>query len=227
MSDNFDNRRIPGAFRYNETPNNLFVYEKEYALAHCISADFSLGIGIARSFNARYGTRADLKSIYGSNVLRFWQGHGFCLISNDGHVFNLVVKGYENQRATYETVREALVDMREAALKRFSVDNADKLVSEIQVDFTLLGDTEEYKQYRGLEKILMYDTVRVYDPTLDLDEKLRVKAFSWDAVNERYDSVTLSNAAGGPSASVGGYSIVNGSIKLDKLSADAIAKLKS
>lgn len=117
MSDNFDNRRIPGAFRYNETPNNLFVYEKEYALAHCISADFSLGIGIARSFNARYGTRADLKSIYGSNVLRFWQGHGFCLISNDGHVFNLVVKGYENQRATYETVREALVDMREAALK--------------------------------------------------------------------------------------------------------------
>ena len=135
--------------------------------------------------------------------------------------------GDEDAEGTPYTVATLRAHMREAALKRFSVDNADKLVSEIQVDFTLLGDTEEYKQYRGLEKILMYDTVRVYDPTLDLDEKLRVKAFSWDAVNERYDSVTLSNAAGGPSASVGGYSIVNGSIKLDKLSADAIAKLKS
>ena len=117
MSDNFDNRRLPEAFRYNETPVNLFIYEEDYALAHCISADFTLGEGIARSFNARYGTRADLRSTYGDNVLRFWQGKGFCLLSNDGHVFNLVVKGYEHQRASYQTLREALIDMRETAKK--------------------------------------------------------------------------------------------------------------
>lgn len=37
-----------------EVNKDLFTVSKDYALAHCISADFKLGAGIAKEFDKRF-----------------------------------------------------------------------------------------------------------------------------------------------------------------------------
>ena len=79
MMNELPEHRIEGG-QINETPGNLFDYENDYALAHCISADFALGAGIAKYFQARYGTRDELRQTCFSHV---WNGHGYCLVTNN------------------------------------------------------------------------------------------------------------------------------------------------
>ena len=43
-----------------EVKQNLFSISKDYALAHCISADYALGAGIAREF-AKRGVKQQLE----------------------------------------------------------------------------------------------------------------------------------------------------------------------
>ena len=101
---------IPGG-QINETPGNLFDYENDYALAHCISADFALGAGIAKYFQARYGTRDELRQRFA----HVWNGYGYCLMTNNNHVFNLVTKNRYFEKPTLLTMRESLMDMRRIA----------------------------------------------------------------------------------------------------------------
>lgn len=99
----------------NETPGNLFDYEGECALAHCISADFAFDAGVGQFFQSRYSTRDDLRRRFPHYQ---WQGHGDCLISNDGNVINLVTKNKVYEKPTLANMREALVSMREVCLER-------------------------------------------------------------------------------------------------------------
>ena len=46
--------------KYLEIRDDLFKYDKEYYLVHCISRDFALGAGIAKEFNKRYSMREKL-----------------------------------------------------------------------------------------------------------------------------------------------------------------------
>lgn len=40
-----------------EVKKDLFTVSDDYALAHCISADFALGAGIAKEFDRRFDAR--------------------------------------------------------------------------------------------------------------------------------------------------------------------------
>ena len=40
-----------------EIKKDLFTMPNDYALAHCISADFALGAGIAKEFDKRFDAR--------------------------------------------------------------------------------------------------------------------------------------------------------------------------
>ncbi len=103
-------QKIAGG-QINETPGNLFDYDKEYALAHCISADFALGAGIAKLFQARYSTRDELRQRFPHH----WTGQGYCLVTNNNHVFNLVTKNRYFEKPTLRTVEAALAHMKEIA----------------------------------------------------------------------------------------------------------------
>ena len=121
----------------------------------------------------------------------------------------------------------ALLDhMRDMAARRFSADDADKVEIEIDVDFTLLGDTAEYAPYRALQKLYIYDTIHVTDEITGLDVSLQVASYTWDAVLERYQRITLGSVHRRADADVSGYNLVNGSIRYNKLSDDTIAKIK-
>lgn len=90
---------------YREIYGDLFQVDGKYYLAHCISADFALGKGIAVEFNKRF----DMKRKLNNQFLVNGDFPTCCMIDN---VFNLVTKEKYWHKPTYQTLRGALVDMR-------------------------------------------------------------------------------------------------------------------
>ena len=101
-------------FSYNEIKGNLFDYEGSYALAQWISADFDCSRGIAALMESRSKVSRSLKEKYRPGI---WLGRGYCRISNDGNVFNLITTAKYNETPTLERICEALKDMRKTAEK--------------------------------------------------------------------------------------------------------------
>lgn len=86
---------------------DLFTMPQGYYLAHCISADFALGAGIAKVFDSVYNMRFKLFRNYDN--YEYTSGDAL-LVDN---VFNLVTKRKCWHKPTYESVREALEMMKE------------------------------------------------------------------------------------------------------------------
>lgn len=95
--------------KFVEKRGDLFKAPDDYFLAHCISADYALGAGIAKKFNDFYCMRDRLKENYpvphGSTKYV-----GKALLIDD--VFNLVTKRYYYQKPTFDTLESALEDMK-------------------------------------------------------------------------------------------------------------------
>ena len=86
---------------------DLFTMNQGYYLAHCISADFALGAGIAKAFDSVYNMRFKLFRHYPD-----YEYHcGDALLIDN--TFNLVTKRKCWHKPTYESLREALEMMRE------------------------------------------------------------------------------------------------------------------
>lgn len=86
---------------------DLFTMPQGYYLAHCISADFALGAGIAKTFDSVYNMRFKLFRNYPNYE---YNGGDALLIDN---VFNLVTKQKYWHKPTYDSVRNSLEMMRE------------------------------------------------------------------------------------------------------------------
>lgn len=101
---------------FTEEKGDLFAEEilANYALCHCISSDFALGAGIAKTF-AKMGVKKTLCE----NFPKQWQGRGYCLITvtNSVTVANLVTKERYFHKPTLETLRQALENLRKQALE--------------------------------------------------------------------------------------------------------------
>lgn len=86
---------------------DLFTMPQGYYLAHCISADFALGAGIAKTFDEVYNMRLKL--------FRNYDNYEYC--GGDAlpidNVFNLVTKRKCFHKPTYESLRESLEMMKE------------------------------------------------------------------------------------------------------------------
>ncbi len=61
----------------------------------------------------------------------------------------------------------------------------------ITVSFVALWQTEEYKNYAPLERVVLGDTVRVQYPDIGVDAEFRVVRVVYDALEERYTEITL------------------------------------
>jgi len=91
----------------NIEKRDLFTMPQGYYLAHCISADFALGAGIAKTFDEVYNMRFKLFRNYDNYE---YKGGDALPVDN---VFNLVTKQKCWHKPTYESLRESLVMMRE------------------------------------------------------------------------------------------------------------------
>ena len=86
---------------------DLFTVPQGYYLAHCISADFALGAGIAKTFDEVYNMRFKLFREYDNYE---YEGGDSLPIDN---VFNLVTKKKCYHKPTYDSLREALECMKD------------------------------------------------------------------------------------------------------------------
>ena len=99
---------------YKEEKKDLFTVDDSYYIAHCISADFALGAGIAKEIDRRFNTREELKKKY-PNFYRKWistdllANNGTCLLT--GRILNLVTKDRYYEKPTYRNLYHALTMM--------------------------------------------------------------------------------------------------------------------
>ena len=78
---------------YKEEKRDLFSVSDDYYLAHCISADFALGKGIAVEFNKRFDMRQKLKDEFPDFIEDYMHRYkldGECILIDK--VLNLVTK---------------------------------------------------------------------------------------------------------------------------------------
>ena len=103
---------------FKEEKRDLFTMPKDYALAHCVSADFALGAGIAKEFDKRFNCRKRLLGLNFDSV-KEWDcknKKGDCIVTGfyDPYlIFNLVTKQNYWHKPTFETIENALVVMKD------------------------------------------------------------------------------------------------------------------
>ena len=95
--------------RLTEEQGDLFEYEGSHSLAHCVSVDLHMGKGIAVEFKKRYRGLEELKS-QGPHI-----GGVLVLPTRTGnYAFYLVTKARYYQKPTYEALRSAVNELKEA-----------------------------------------------------------------------------------------------------------------
>ncbi len=104
---------------YREEKRDLFTVSKDYYLAHCISADFALGAGIAKEFNRRYDMKKKLFDKFPGSRVPYWDKlqeryRGLCVRIDN--VYNLITKKNYWNKPTLDTFENALNWMKEDAL---------------------------------------------------------------------------------------------------------------
>ena len=72
--------------------------------------------------------------------------------------------------------------------------HSGKVSNSIKISFVQLWQTEEYKNVAALERVRLCDTVTVEHPILGISTKTQVVEVVYDALRERYESMTLNEA---------------------------------
>ena len=114
--------------------------------------------------------------------------------------------------ARYRTKAAAQAALVEAAQADFAA-GCDLPEYTMDVDFVTLEDTEEAAGYRALQAIYMFDTVLIRDDLIGLSGRLRMTGYTWDALGERYESITLGDLTSLKRSGSGGTGIAGNSIR--------------
>ena len=111
--------------------------------------------------------------------------------------------------------------MRQAAADEFAkgCDLPDLM---LEIDFIHIGDTEEYKQYRNLERVFLYDLVRIRHAPTGFVAKAQVSGYEWDALTRRYSSITVGNVFAVESSAVAGYQLTEGAVTATKIAPGSV-----
>jgi phage minor structural protein len=123
------------------------------------------------------------------------------------------------------TESDLLAEMRTKAGERFSVDQADQISVTVTVDFEQLGDTDEYKALKGMENVLLYDTVTVENDEIGLTVQLYVSEWEWDAIRKKTVALKLVNTMDYQKGNVTGYNVQSKSIGAEKLMDDVAGEI--
>lgn len=91
----------------------------------------------------------------------------------------------------YNTMEELYEALREAAMLEYTEEEIDRPTVNLSVDMVLIQNTEEYKDYEELERVSLGDTVRCYNPRIDIDSTARVRSIKYDCMRESVSYVEI------------------------------------
>ncbi|EKO1913626.1 phage tail protein [Clostridium botulinum] len=83
--------------------------------------------------------------------------------------------------------------LREKVQELYSIEKIDIPKVNYKVDFVELSKTEEYKNYKVLEKVNLGDIVTIKHKKLNIDIKGKVIKYKWDSVLNKYLEIELGN----------------------------------
>lgn len=89
---------------------------------------------------------------------------------------------------TIESIKEQL---KARALELFSKDHIDSPRVNYKINFLDLSLTEEYKDFKALEKVKLADVVTVRHKDLKIDVKRKVIKYKWDSLTKSYIEIEL------------------------------------
>ena len=110
--------------------------------------------------------------------------------------------------------------MREQAGNRFSIDECDKPVITLEVDWEHQPDTEEYKEYKALQNAAPGDWVQVTNGPLGISELIRMTGYTFDPIVGRYKKGTFGKKTA--TSTVAGYQLQSGSVGSRALGSGAV-----
>lgn len=110
--------------------------------------------------------------------------------------------------------------MREAASNRFNIDECDKAVVTLDIDWQHLPDTAEYAAYAVLANAAPGEWVLVTNTPLGIDTTIQMTGYTFDPILERYTKGTFGQKKTTPT--VAGYSIASGAVGSRALAAGAV-----
>ena len=111
-------------------------------------------------------------------------------ITGDKEAEQLHQQGRDSEIVTAQNINSKIYN---AAVKRFTEDHVDDPEVTMKVDFVSLGDTEEYKQYRDLDKVYLYDIVHVKHSGRDYSYGAQVIGVEHDILTGMLLSATIGN----------------------------------
>lgn len=130
-------------------------------------------------------------------------------------------------------VNSARNRLKQAAQAYFS-DNPgiDEPEISLSVDFVSLGDTAEYAQYRNLESVHLYDTVRIRHMPLNIDVLAQVNKIEFDCLTGRMKGIELGSKlinlarekvpAWQLPGNINGAKLINGTVEAGQLAGGAV-----
>lgn len=130
-------------------------------------------------------------------------------------------------------VNSARSQLQQAAQAYFS-DNPgiDEPEISLSVDFVSLGDTAEYAQYRNLESVHLYDTVRIRHAPLNIDVLAQVNKIEFDCLTGRMRGIELGSKlinlarekvpAWQLPGNINGAKLINGTVEAGQLAGGAV-----
>lgn len=109
-----------------------------------------------------------------------------------GYVDSARISDYANPKiAVYENTDLKTASELKATAQAMFDAGADLPTVNIAVDFVLLQNTEEYKDYAVLEEVYLGDVVTVVNKKMNFSKKAKVISYEYDAMLKRYNKIEL------------------------------------
>lgn len=84
-----------------------------------------------------------------------------------------------------------VAQLREKAQSKLASSKAWETEENIEIDFVALWNTPEYEDYAALQRVGLCDTVSVYYPAFEVEQKKKVIKTVYDTLLDRYKSIEL------------------------------------
>ena len=130
--------------------------------------------------------------------------------------------GAKKDDGTVKTIEDVQTELREAAQAELD-KGVDQPGADMSVSFVDLAGTDAYPEYAGLQRLHLYDLVRVVHTPRMIDTQAMVVGYTFNVLSRAYDSIELGDAFATQLSAVSGTQLVGGSISGGKLSLGSVS----